>query len=79
MLAVPIVHGPHAVPFTGFCSPCLPNVLYDSTHLRATMIVDAKRRILATRSLEEGAGVVLADTELTEKASPVDPIPSVRF
>jgi predicted amidohydrolase len=75
MLGVPVVHGSHAGPFNGFYSPDLPDVPYDSTYLGETMIVDAKGRILARRSLEAGAGVVVADIELPAKASPVDPVP----
>lgn len=75
MLGVPVVHGSHAGPFNGFYSPDLPDVPYDSTYLGETMIVDAKGHILARRSLEEGAGVVMADIESPAKASPADPIP----
>lgn len=75
MLGVPVVHASHAGRFSGFFSPALPDVAYDSAFLGEAMIVDATGQVLARRAMEEGPGVVLATLDLPVRASPIDPIP----
>lgn len=75
MLGVPVVHGSHAGTFKGFFSPDLPDVPYDSSYLGEAMVVDATGRVLARRTAEEGAGVVIADIELPVKPAPGLAIP----
>ena len=57
MLGIPVIHGSDAGPFSGYWSPDLPDVPYDSTYLGEAVVVDASGNILARRTLEEGAGV----------------------
>ena len=75
MLGVPVVHGAHAGPFNGFYSPELPDVAYDFSYLGEAMIVDARGAVLARRPAAEGAGVAVADIDLTAAAMPLDPVP----
>lgn len=75
MLGVPVVHGAHAGRFSGYFSPSLPDVAYDSTYLGEAMIVDASGRILARRPWQAGAGVVMAEVELPAQATPTASIP----
>lgn len=75
MLGVPVIHASHAGPFSGFDSPELPDVPYDSVYLGETMICDARGNKLARRSMEEGAGVVMAEIDVPLTPSPVEPIP----
>lgn len=76
MLGVPVVHGSHAGSFKGFFSPDLPDVPYNSTYLGEAMIVDAKGKVLAKRSLADGAGVVTASIEIPETPLPTKSIPT---
>jgi predicted amidohydrolase len=75
LLGVPVVHGSHTGPFSGFFSPSLADVAYDSSFLGEAMIVDAKGHILARRAGEEGAGILLAEIELPARPVPAEPIP----
>lgn len=75
MLGVPVIHGSHAGHFEAFYSPEIPDVAYDSSYLGEAMIVDAQGQVLASRSLDEGAGVVLATIELPSKPRPIEAIP----
>jgi predicted amidohydrolase len=75
MLGVPVIHASHAGPFSGFDSPELPDVAYDSDYLGETMICDARGKKLARRSKEQGAGVVIARIDASEIPTPVEPIP----
>ncbi len=75
LLGVPVVHGSHAGPFNGFFSPDLPDVPYDSRYLGEAMIVDAQGEVLARRSAEQGAGVLVARIELPERPRANPPIP----
>jgi hypothetical protein len=70
-----VVHGSHAGPFNGFFSPDLPDVPYDSRYLGEAMIVDAQGEVLARRSAEQGAGVLVARVELPERPTANAPIP----
>ena len=75
MLGVPVMHGSHAGPFSGFFSPELADVDYRSAYLGEAMIVDATGRVLARRDRGEQAGVVLADIEVGGAHAPSEPIP----
>lgn len=75
MLGVPVIHGSHAGPFSGFYSPDLPDVAYDSKYLGESMIVDAGGSILGRRSMAEGAGVVSAEISLSNQPLALEPIP----
>lgn len=75
MLGVPVIHGSLAGPFSGFLSPDLPDVPYDSHYLGEAMVVDDQGHVLARRGMEQGAGVVLADIELPAPARSSEPIP----
>ncbi|WP_299880640.1 carbon-nitrogen hydrolase family protein [uncultured Cocleimonas sp.] len=75
MLGVPVVHGSHAGEFEGFFSPELPDVPYDSSYLGEAMIVDAQGQVLASRSKDQGEGVVIAEVTISEKAVPTEAIP----
>jgi len=75
MLGVPVVHGAHAGSFSGFDSPELPDIVYDSAYLGTAMICDARGAILAQRHMEQGAGVVLADIDVGDKPVSSEPIP----
>ena len=75
MLGVPVVHGAHAGSFSGFDSPELPDVAYDSAYLGNAMICDARGTILAQRKMEQGAGVVLADIDVANAPASGEPIP----
>lgn len=75
MLGVPVVHGAHAGSFSGFDSPELPDVAYDSAYLGTAMICDAQGVILAQRQAAQGAGVVLANVDMVKKPINVEPIP----
>ena len=75
MLGVPVIHGSHAGPFAGFFSPELPDVPYDSSYLGEACIVDSQGGVKGSRSLAEGAGVVIADIELPAAPQPGMPIP----
>ena len=75
MLGVPVIHGSHAGDFEGFFSPELPDVPYNSSYLGETMIVDAQGRVLASRSKDQGEGVVLAEVQISAKAVPSETIP----
>jgi hypothetical protein len=75
MLGVPVIHASHAGPFNGFFSPDLPDLAYDSVYLGETMIVDADGRVVARRSVEQGAGVVVADIVVPQAAAPSAQIP----
>lgn len=75
LLGVPVIHGSHAGPFSGYDSPELPDVPYDSRYLGGTMIVAATGEVLARRSLEDGPGCVTAELRIAEAASPSEPLP----
>lgn len=75
MLGVPVIHGSHAGPFSGYWSPDLPDVPYDSIYLGEAVVVDADGHVVARRSLEEGAGIASADITLTSAPLPFEPIP----
>ena len=75
MLGVPVIHGSHAGAFAGFFSPDLPDVPYNSEYLGEAMIVDGTGRVLASRSLSEGAGVVTATVEIADVPEPSEAIP----
>jgi predicted amidohydrolase len=75
MLGVPVIHASHAGPFSGFDSPELPDVPYDSVYLGETMICDAQGNMLARRSLQEGAGVIMAEVEMPAAPQPIETIP----
>ncbi len=75
MLGVPVIHASHAGPFSGFDSPELPDVPYDSSYLGESMICDAQGNPLARRSLQAGAGLVVAEIELPETPQPSLTIP----
>ncbi len=75
MLGVPVVHGSHAGPFSGYWSPDLPDVPYDSTYLGEAVVVDARGNILARRAAEHGAGIAAAEITLTSAPLPVEAIP----
>ena len=70
-----MIHGSHAGPFSGFYSPELPDVPYDSSYLGEAMITDARGNVLARRSAGHGAGVVVAHIELNDAGAPSEPIP----
>jgi len=78
LLGVPVIHASHAGPFSGFDSPELPDVPYDSMYLGETMICDAQGNKLDRLSMEQGAGLVLAEVDLPEVPNPLAPI-SDRF
>ncbi len=75
MLGIPVIHGSHAGPFSGYWSPDLPDVPYDSTYLGEAVVVDASGNILARRTLEEGPGVACAEITLAAEPAPSEPIP----
>ncbi len=75
MLGVPVVHASHAGPFSGYDSPDLPDVAYNSSYLGETLICDARGRVLGRRGREEGAGVVLARIEPSSRPQPLEPVP----
>ena len=75
MLGVPVLHGSHAGDFEGFFSPELADVAYNSSYLGEAMIVDAQGRVLASRSKDQGEGVVIAEVQISEKAVPTETIP----
>ena len=75
MLGVPVIHGSHAGNFEGFFSPDLADVPYNSSYLGEAMIVDAQGRVLASRSKDQGEGVVMAEIQISEKAVPSEIIP----
>ena len=75
MLGVPVIHGSHAGDFEGFFSPELADVPYNSSYLGEAMIVDAQGRVLASRSKEQGEGVVFAEIQISGKAVPSETIP----
>lgn len=75
LLGVPVIHGSHAGAFSGFDSPELPDVPYDSLYLGETMICDAGGAVLARRSLDQGAGVVVAELEIPETPTPTERVP----
>ncbi len=75
MLGVPVVHGSHAGEFEGFFSPELPDVPYNSSYLGEAMIVDAQGRVLASRSKDQGEGMVIAEVQISAKAVPTETIP----
>ncbi len=75
LLGVPVIHGSHAGRFSGFYSPDLPDVAYESAFLGEAMIVDSGGRVLGRRSLADGAGVVIADIAVSDVPNPVQKIP----
>lgn len=75
LLGVPVVHASHAGPFSGFFSPDLPDVAYDSHYLGESMVVNRKGEVLGRRSMAQGAGVVVADIELAQTPRPSQAIP----
>jgi len=75
MLGVPVIHGSHAGGFEGFFSPDLPDTAYNSSYLGEASIVDATGKVLAHRSLQDGAGVVTATVAVTGNRAPSQPIP----
>jgi len=75
MLGAPVIHASHAGPFSGFDSPELPDVPYESVYLGESMVCDAGGEILARRSVEQGAGVVMAEIDIPDAPMPVDPVP----
>ncbi len=75
MLGVPVVHAAHAGPFLGYESPELPDVPYRSVYLGEAMITDANGKVLARRSLEDGAGVVTTHVTVGSEVAPSEAIP----
>ena len=75
MLGLPVIHASHAGHFSGFNSPELPDVPYDSVYLGETKICDARGKTLGRRTLQEGAGLVVADVDLPDVPQPVESIP----
>jgi predicted amidohydrolase len=75
LLGVPVIHASHAGRFSGFDSPELPDVAYDSVYLGEASICDAGGQVLGRRSLQQGAGVVVADIEMPEKPVSTEAIP----
>ncbi len=75
MLGVPVVHASHAGAFSGFDSPELPDVAYESVYLGETMICDADGRTLGQRPAQQGAGVVMAEIEVPTVAQPTEVVP----
>lgn len=75
LLGVPVIHASHAGPFAGYDSPELPDVDYQSVYLGETMICDARGNILARRSMQEGAGVVMAEIDIPDTPQPTASIP----
>ena len=75
MLGVPVIHGSHAGDFEGFFSPELADVSYNSSYLGEAMIVNAQGQVLASRSKDQGEGVVIAEVTISEKAVPTETIP----
>jgi predicted amidohydrolase len=75
MLGVPVIHASHAGRFSGFDSPELPDVPYDSSYLGETMICDAQGNMVVRRGLEQGSGVVIADIDIPTAPQPTQPIP----
>jgi predicted amidohydrolase len=63
LLGVPVVHAAHAGRFSGFFSPDLPDVAYDSSYLGEAMIVAADGQLLARRPYPQGPGVVVANLD----------------
>lgn len=75
LLGVPVIHASHAGSFSGFDSPELPDVAYDSVYLGEAMICDAAGRILGRRPLQQGAGVVIADIDIPAVPQPAETVP----
>lgn len=75
LLGVPVVHASHAGRFSGFDSPELPDVAYNSEYLGESMICDANGMVLARRSMAQGAGVVSAHIELPVLSKPLNVVP----
>ena len=75
LLGVPVIHASHAGPFSGFDSPELPDVEYNSHYLGETMICDAEGKQLAHRSMQQGAGVVLANLDIPTSPQPLEAVP----
>ncbi|MCA1791081.1 MAG: carbon-nitrogen hydrolase family protein [Thioalkalivibrio sp.] len=76
MLGVPVIHASHAGAFAGFDGPELPDVPYDSLYLGETTICDAQGNMLTRRSMQEGAGVIMAEVDLPETPTPGETIPN---
>jgi len=74
MLGVPVIHGSHAGRFEGYFSPELPDVAYNSSYLGEAMIVDARGKVLARRSQQQGEGIVMATVDIPETARPSEAI-----
>jgi len=75
LLGVPVIHASHAGRFAGFDSPELPDVDYLSRYLGETVICDAEGDILARRSMQQGAGVIVAEVNIPAIPQPVEAIP----
>jgi predicted amidohydrolase len=62
-LGVPVVHASHAGDFSAFSPPdaAMP---YNSHYLGETKIVDGYGQVLASRTYEEGEGIIYAEIEL---------------
>lgn len=76
LLGVPFIHGSHAGPFSGFQSPDLPDVAYDSAYLGEAMVVDSKGTVLGRRGLDQGAGGVVADVAVPVRPQPSEIVPA---
>ena len=76
MLGVPVIHASHTGPFSGFESPELPDVAYDSVYLGQAMICDAQGNVLARRLMEQGVGIVMAEVDMPVAPKPTESIPN---
>ncbi len=74
LVGAPVVHAAHAGNFSGRM-PLIPGFPYESYLEGETQITDSQGNILKRIRREEGAGVILADIDLSEKKSPEEKIP----
>jgi predicted amidohydrolase len=74
MVGVPVVHAAHAGNFVGQSWPDQGDT-YSSHYLGEAQIVDAKGRILARMSREEGEGIITADISFGSIADEAQTIP----
>jgi predicted amidohydrolase len=76
MLGVPVIHASHAGKFEGYFSPNLEDVEFNSSYLGESMIVDDRGKILARRSQQQGAGIVMAQVKIRNSLSIKEAIPA---
>ncbi len=74
LVGAPVVHAAHAGTFSGKM-PWLPGFPYRSNFLGETQITDANGNILARRTMQEGAGIILADIKPAMVPSPTAEVP----